>query len=161
MQRIGSRICRLGLLGSVLLAAEGCGGDDGYMAQLRSGTDRERAEAATFLGAQRVAGAIPHLRLALRDTVPEVRAKVAWALGMLGAKDSLPDLLPLLRDPSRRVRQQAVVAVMYIEEPEAIPALELALKMERDAWVRSDLKRAIEYLRQFQGETELGEASFR
>ena len=50
---------------------------------------------------------------------------------------------------------------MHIEEPEAIPALEFAAKMEKDVWVRGDMRRAATYLRQFLGETNLGEATFR
>jgi hypothetical protein len=50
---------------------------------------------------------------------------------------------------------------MQIEEPEVIPALEMALQMEEDPWVQGDLRRAAEYLRQFQGESDLTELRFR
>ncbi len=148
-----------GLLG--YLAAGGCGQNGDFVAQLRWGTPEQRTEAASFLGAQRVSSAIPALRAALRDTVPEVRAKVVWALGMLRAKEAMPDLLLMLRDASRRVRQQAVWALMQVEEPEAIPTLEIALKMERDPWVQGDLRRTIEYLKQFQGNVDISESGFR
>ncbi len=161
-------ICRLlrsvlgaGLLGSALVMAHGCGQEDDYVVQLRSGAPEQRAEAASFLGAQGRADAVPSLRAALRDTASEVRAKVVWALGMLRSKEAMPDLLQMLRDRSRRVRQQAAWALMQIEEPEAIPALEIALRLEKDPWVRGDLRRAIEYLKQFQGDVDIGEAGFR
>lgn len=147
------------LILSLGLAA--CGGDNDHFTRLRSGTPREREDAAGYLGAHRIPGAVPHLRLALRDTVPEVRAKAVWALGMLGAGEALPDLVPFLRDGSRRLRQQAAVAIMHIEQPEAIAVLELALRTERDPWVRSDLARAIEHLKQFEGESDIAEGTFR
>jgi HEAT repeat protein len=138
-----------------------CGGDSDHFTRLRWGTAQEREDAAAYLGARRVVGAVPHLRQALRDTVPEVRAKAIWALGMLGASEALPDLLHFLTDRSRRLRQQAVVAIMHIEQPEAIAVLELAMRTERDPWVRSDLARAIEHLKQFVGESDIAEGAFR
>ena len=151
---IGSVLC-------CLLGIGGCGEGNSYIEQLHSGTVEQRAQAATFLGAQRAGDAIPALRIALRDTVPEVRAKVVWALGMLGAKDAMVGLVPLLQDSSRRVRQQTAVALMYLEEPEVLPALELALKMEKDPWIQADLKRAIAHLQQFEGDVDVDEGTFR
>ena len=147
------------LILSLGLAA--CAGDNDHFTRLRSGTPREREDAAAYLGAHRVPGAVAHLRQALRDTVPEVRAKAVWALGMLGAGEALPDLAPFLRDGSRRIRQQAAVAIMHIERPEAIAILEFAMRTERDPWVRSDLARAIEHLKQFVGESDVAEGTFR
>lgn len=138
-----------------------CGGENDHFTRLRSGTPREREDAAAYLGAHRVPGAAPHLRQALRDTVPEVRAKAVWALGMLGAGEALPDLVPFLRDRNRRLRQQAAVALMHIEQPEAIAVLEFAMRTERDPWVRSDLARAIEHLKQFVGESDVAAGAFR
>ncbi len=129
--------------------------------KLGSGTPEQRARAAEFLGTQRVAEAIPALRVALRDTVAEVRAKAAWALGMLCSKEALPDLLQVLRDPSRRVRQQTVWALMQVEEPEAAPALQVAARIEKDAWIREDMRRAIQYLMQFRGDVKVNESTFR
>ena len=145
----------------LLLGLPACGGDNDHFTRLRSGTPREREDAAAYLGGRRVPGAVPHLRQALRDTVPEVRAKAVWALGMLGAGEALPDLTPFLRDRSRRLRQQAAVAIMHIERPEAIAVLEFAIRTERDPWVRSDLARAIEHLKQFVGESDIAEGTFR
>jgi HEAT repeat protein len=150
-------------MGALLAVAAllACGGDDGYLEQLRRGTSDERAQAAAFLGAQRDVRAVPHLIAALQDTVPSVRAKAAWALGMVGGKEALPALVACLSDTSLRVRQQAGLALMGLEEPEAIAALQAALRAESDPWVRGDLQRAIEYLRQFEGEADLSEGTFR
>ena len=155
------RVRRLALLGLVAFVCGGCGGEGGYVKQLQFGTNDERVRAASFLGAQRDVRAIPHLRFALRDTFSELRAKAAWALGNMGSKESMRDIKPLLRDPHRRVRQQAAVALMQIEEPEAIGALELAVVAEKDELVKGDMKRAAKYLQQFLGETNVGESTFR
>ena len=143
------------------LVVSGCGGDTDIAHQLKEGSPKQRAEAAAFMGAQRVAEAVPALREALLDTSEEVRAKAIWALGAIRSKAALEDLIPLVKDPSRRVRQQAVQALAAIEEPEAIPSLEAALEVEEDEWIRKDIEAGLEYLRQFQGETYLGEGSFR
>ena len=149
------------LVMSVLVGSAGCDGDGDPLRQLRSGSSGDRAAAAAYLGTHGPPGAVPSLRAALRDSVPDVRAKAAWALGMLRSKEALPDLVLTLRDDHRRVRQQSAWALMQIEEPEAIPMLEMALQMERDPWVQGDLRRAIRHLRQFQGDVDLGELRFR
>jgi len=137
-----------------------CGGDT-TIDRLRNGTPAQRAEAAAFLGAQGVSEAIPALREALEDTVEDVQAKVIWALGSLRAKASLSALIPLIASASRRIRQQAVQALAQLEEPEVIPALEAALNVEKDPWVRKDIQEALQHLRQFQGETDLSQTTFR
>ena len=143
------------------LGAPGCGGGNEFVLQLKEGIPKQRVEAAAFLGAQRVAEAVPALREALSDTSEEVRAKVIWALGTIRSKAALHDLIPLVKDSSRRIRQQAVQALAAIEKPEAIPHLEAALETEEDEWIRKDIEAGLEYLRQFEGETDMGEGSFR
>ena len=160
------RGARSGPLAAAVLTAclggvGGCSGGGDYVDQLRNGTPAQRADAASYLGAQRESRAIPALIATLRDTSDEVRAKAVWALGMLGAKKALPCVVGLLRDHSTRVRQQAGLALMALEEPDAITPLETAVRMEKDPWVRGDLKRAIDYLRQFEGEADLSESGFR
>ena len=146
----------------LLLFWVGCGTvHDDYFEQLRSGSSDQRAQAASFLGAQRVVEAIPHLQRALRDPAPNVRAKAAWALGMLRSKGALRDLVKLLGDRDRDVRQVAAWALMQIEEPEAIVALERAMAVERDAWVKKDMDRAVRYLKQFEGEADVEESDVR
>ncbi len=150
------------ILPMLLLFLSGCGSPHAdYLRQLRSGSIDQRIDAAAFLGAQRIAEAIPHLRAALRDPVPQVRTKAAWALGMLRAKEALRDLIRTLGDKDRDVRQITAWALMQIEEPEAISALERALASEPDAWVKKDMDRAVRYLRQFDGEVDIEESRVR
>lgn len=146
----------------LLLVCAGCGSPHAdYFDQLRAGSVEQRMDAATFLAVQRIAEAIPHLRVALRDSVPQVRTKVAWALGMLRAKAALRDLILMLGDGDRDARQIAAWALMQLEEPEAIPALERAMASEPDAWVKKDMERATRYLRQFEGEADVEESRVR
>jgi HEAT repeat protein len=140
----------------------GCGSvDRNYIDQLRSGTPEQRAQAASFLGAQRIAEAIPHLQVALQDESIQVRVKVIWALGSLRSKRVLDNLLPLMQDTDRNIRQATARALMQIEEPKAIVALERALKIEYDTWVVKDITMALEHLRQFEGEVDVRETSVR
>lgn len=140
----------------------GCGGQNStYIDQLQSQDPQQRAQAASFLGAQRISEAVPHLLKALEDPNEDVRAKVIWALGMLRSKDALKKLMPLMQDSDRDIRQAVARALMQIEEPEAIQVLESALKIESDEWVAKDIQMAIEHLRQFEGEADVKEATVR
>ena len=150
------------ILPILLLFLSNCSSPHGdYLRQLRSGSVDQRIDAASFLGAQRVVDAIPHLRAALRDSVTSVRTKAAWALGMLRAKEALRDLIRMLGDKDRDVRQIVAWALMQLEEPEAISALERAMMSEPDAWVKKDMERAVRYLRQFDGEADVKESLVR
>jgi len=135
--------------------------DRSFLTDLKSPDVAVRVRAIEFLGSQRDRGAIPQLIDALQDTVVEVKAKAAWALGMVQAKEAVEPIIDLLSDPTRRVRQSASRALLHIEEPEALPALKEAISREKDEWVRRDMEDAISHLTQFEGETDVGEASFR
>ncbi|MBT3603057.1 MAG: HEAT repeat domain-containing protein [Candidatus Latescibacteria bacterium] len=140
----------------------GCGSEhSNYISQLRSGTPEQRAQAASFLGAQRITKAIPQLLEALQDENVQVRTKVIWALGMLRSKAGLKKMLPFMQDPDRDIRQATARALMQIEEPGAIAMLESALKIEPDEWVVKDITAALEHLRQFEGEADIGASSVR
>jgi len=149
------------ILPVLLLFLCGCSPHGDYIRQLRSGTVDQRVDAAAFLGAQRVFEAVPHLRVALRDSAAPVRTKAAWALGMLREKEALRDLIRMLGDKDRDVRQIVAWALMQIEEPEAILALERAMASEPDAWVKKDMERAVRYLKQFDGEADVEEGRVR
>jgi HEAT repeat protein len=148
------------LLCGVLIG--GCSSENSsYIDQLQSGTPKQRAQAASFLGAQRMGESIPHLLATLDDDNVQVRAKVIWALGMLRSKAALKILLPFMMDADRDIRQVTAFALMQIEEPEAIVTLESALKIESDAWVAKDIAAALAHLRQFEGEVDVKESTVR
>lgn len=140
----------------------GCSSEkSSYIDQLQSGTPKQRAQAASFLGAQRIAESIPHLLKALDDENVQVRARVIWALGMLRSKAAFKKMLPFMMDTDRDIRQVTAFALMQIEEPEAIATLESALKTESDEWVAKDIATALKHLRQFEGEAEIKETDVR
>ena len=148
------------LLCGVLMG--GCSSEkSSYIDQLQSGTPKQRAQAASFLGAQRMAESIPYLLEALKDENVQVRTKVIWALGMLRSKAAFKKLLPFMNDADRDIRQVTAFALMQIEEPEAIATLESALKIESDEWVAKDITTAIKHLQQFEGDAEVKEAAVR
>ena len=147
-----------GLLG--YLAAGGCGRME-ILSPTPVGHTRTADRGCFLSGCAEGSSAIPALRAALRDTVPEVRAKVVLGPGDAPCQGSDAGSPADASRASRRVRQQAVWALMQVEEPEAIPTLEIALKMERDPWVQGDLRRTIEYLKQFQGNVDISESGFR
>tara|TARA_Y100000588_G_scaffold309310_1_gene334277 strand:- start:1015 stop:1470 length:456 start_codon:yes stop_codon:yes gene_type:complete len=138
----------------------GCSGG-GYLDDLQHASAEKRLAAASFLGAQRDPQAVPGLIGLLEDPDARVRAKGAWALGMIRARSGVIPLLARVGDPDRTVKQAAIGALMNIEEPAALPGLKKALATETDAWVVGDLEKAITYLTQFEGESDIGESTFR
>lgn len=151
---------RPGVLAVVIGLGVGCS-DQSYVSDLRSPSPDKRLAAAAFLGAQRDQDAVGGLIGVLDDSEAGVRAKSAWALGMIRSRGAVGPLVSMLADPNRAVKQAVVGALMNIEEPEALPALRQALSTESDTWVIGDLKKAIVYLEQFEGETDVGESTFK
>ena len=144
----------------VLLTLFACQ-DRSFTADLSSSDTAARIRAIEFLGTQRDRAAITHFLEALQDSVVEVQAKAAWALGMVQAKEAVVPIVAMLSHEEARVRQSASLALLQIEEPEAIEPLKAAILVEQDDWVRQDMEEAIEHLKQFEGESDIGEASFR
>ena len=152
---------RLGVLAVVIVGVGvGCS-DQGYVSDLQDASPAKRMAAAAFLGAQRDQDAVGGLIGVLDDAEAGVRAKSAWALGMIRSREAVGPLVSMLADPDRAVKQAVVGALMNIEEPEALPALHQALSSESDTWVIGDLEKAIVYLEQFEGETDVGESTFK
>jgi HEAT repeat protein len=146
-------------LGMVVAFSAGCS-DKSYSDDLLHASSEKRVAAAAFLGAQRDQNAVGALIAVLGDSSVSVRTKAAWALGMIRAREAVTPLLVLLKDPDRGVKQAAIGALMNIEEPGALPSLREALSSEPDVWVIGDLEKAIGYLSQFEGETDVGESTF-
>ena len=144
-----------------MLLAAACSKGGGFKADLKSPDVEKRVRAIEFLGSQRDRSVIPQLIEAVGDPSTEVRAKSSWALGMLQAKEAMEPVSKLLSDQEARVRQSAARALLQIEEPEALPALREALKVEPDDWVKRDIQEAITHLIQFEGETDVGEGTFK
>jgi beta-lactamase regulating signal transducer with metallopeptidase domain/HEAT repeat protein len=105
--------------------------------------ERVRATAAWALGDIGDRSAVDALAAALSDASPEVRQKAAWALGNVDPKTAPKALVALLGDNDPHVRTLAAWALYNIEDPSTAPAIEAALKVEKDQDVQLSLIRAI------------------
>lgn len=105
--------------------------------------DRVRATAAWALGNLGDRGSVDALTAALGDRSPEVRARAAWALGNVGARPAPRALVALLSDGDPQVRKLAAWALFNIEDPAAVPALQAALRAERDPELQAAYIRAL------------------
>ncbi|MGQ9678269.1 MAG: HEAT repeat domain-containing protein [bacterium] len=90
--------------------------------------------------------ALPCLLARLRDQREEIRLAVVKTLGKIGAQESVKELCITLSDSSREVRKAAANALSEIGDPQALPALESAIKREGFAEVRTAMERAIRQL---------------
>ncbi|MDQ6689651.1 MAG: M56 family metallopeptidase [Gemmatimonadota bacterium] len=69
---------------------------------------------------------------ALSDASPEVRKRALWAIGNSGPKQAPRAVIALLSDGDPEVRELAAWVLFEIEDPTAIPALEAALRAEKN-----------------------------
>ena len=105
----------------------------GLSTALRRDADpKVRATAAWALGNVGEDDAAEALGAALSDTSRSVRMRAAWALGNVHPKTAPAPLVNLLSDSDAEVRQLAAWALYNIEDPATIPALNAAMKKEKD-----------------------------
>lgn len=106
-----------------------------------------RLRVVTALGQLQDPRALDSLVNILEDPNPLVRAAAATALGQFSGEDTaLTALIPLLKDADPLVRELAANALKNLGQPEALPALRLALKTEPEEHIRSAIEMAIEAL---------------
>ena len=106
---------------------------DALSAALRGdGNVQVRVISAWALGSVGDRSAIDALTTALSDASPEVRKRALWAIGDLGAKQAPRAVIALLADRDPGIRELAAWTLYQIEDPAAIPALEAALRAERN-----------------------------
>jgi HEAT repeat protein len=106
---------------------------DALSAALRGdGNVQVRVISAWALGSVGDRSAIDALTAALSDASPEVRKRALWAIGDLGPKQAPHAVIGLLADRDPGVRELAAWALYQIEDPAAIPALESALRAEKN-----------------------------
>ena len=99
----------------------------------RDGNVQVRAISAWALGSAGDRSAIDALTAALSDASPEVRKRALWAIGDLSPKQAPRAVIALLADRDPAVRELAAWALYQIEDPAAIPALESALRAEKNS----------------------------
>lgn len=105
--------------------------------------EKVRATAAWALGNIGDNASVDALVAALGDASTEVRQRAAWALGNVGPTSAPKALTKLLGDADPRTRSLAAWALYQIADPATAPAVEAALKNERDKDVQLADIRAI------------------
>lgn len=79
----------------------------------------------------------------LEDSSYKVRVQAALVLGKLGDRNAVPALTKALRDENNTVRAVAAQALGRLGAPEAADGLRAQLKAERDAFVRTQIEKAL------------------
>jgi HEAT repeat protein len=106
---------------------------DALSAALRGDANVQvRVISAWALGSVGDRSAIDALAAALSDASPEVRKRALWAIGDLSPKQAPRAVIALLADRDPGVRELAAWALYQIEDLAAIPALEAALRGEKN-----------------------------
>jgi beta-lactamase regulating signal transducer with metallopeptidase domain/HEAT repeat protein len=109
----------------------------------RDVSPKVRASAAWALGNIGDRDAVDALAKALDDTSRGVRMRAAWAIGNSEPKQAPKALLELLSDKDTEVRQLAAWALFNIQDPDAVPALDAAMRRETDRDTQRALIRAM------------------
>jgi beta-lactamase regulating signal transducer with metallopeptidase domain/HEAT repeat protein len=91
-----------------------------------------RAISAWALGSVGDRSSADALVAALSDASPEVRKRALWAIGNSNQKQAPRAVMALLSDRDPEVRELAAWVLFEIEDPAAIPALEAALRAEKN-----------------------------
>lgn len=105
-------------------------------ARLASGSEEERRDAVTRLGAMRRPDASRAAAPALRDAAPIVRATAARAVTSLAPDEAAGLLLPVLNDKQEFVRREAAYALGLTRSARAVEALTTALARDKESAVR-------------------------
>ncbi len=109
----------------------------------RDADEKVRTTAAWALGNAGDRASVEDLAAALSDPSDRVRMRAAWALGNVEPKQAPKQLVALLKDTDPHVRELAAWALYNIQDPSTAPALETALKVERDKEVQLAFLRSI------------------
>jgi HEAT repeat protein len=83
---------------------------------------------------------------ALGDASAEVRTRAVWALGSIEPRQAPRALVAMLGDREPRVRELTAWALYEIQDPSAIPALQAAMRTERDTDLQVAYVRALAVL---------------
>jgi beta-lactamase regulating signal transducer with metallopeptidase domain/HEAT repeat protein len=109
----------------------------------RDASSKVRASAAWALGNIGDRDAVEALAAALDDSSRGVRLRAVWAIGNSEPKTAPKAVLALLSDKDAEVRQLAAWALFNIQDPDAVPALDAAMRRETDRETQRALIRAL------------------
>lgn len=104
-------------------------GDVGSLIDIiKTGSIKEKREAAFILGELRSRIAVKSLIGLLKKDDVQIRANAAWSLGEIGNKDAVLPLIDMLNDISQIVQLHAAWALGRIGDKRAVPDLYAAMK---------------------------------
>ena len=124
------------IIGSAAFALRKIGSERALQALLFALKDKNaqlRVSAVSALGSMGGDLVIEELRFALNDENGWVRKCAANALGNIGDKNAVDDLIDTLQDQDQYVRESAIFALAKIGDERAVPALGLAISMQKEA----------------------------
>jgi HEAT repeat protein len=116
---------------------------DALAAALHDASVPVRRTAAWSLGSIGDRRAESALVGALADANADVRARAVWALGSVEPKEAPRQLVAMLSDKDPHVRELTAWALYSIEDPSAAPALQAALRTEKDSDLQLSYIRAL------------------
>jgi HEAT repeat protein len=108
--------------------------------------EKVRATSAWALGHIENREGLAALTAALNDASLSVRTRALWAIGQLEPREVPTAVVDRLRDPSDRVRELAAWVLFQSEDPATIPALNAALKAEKNPSLQMAYIRALSAL---------------
>ena len=111
-----------------------------YRALLRGMEDldsRIRKESANSLGLLALPESAPLMETALKNEKDiTVQLAIIFALGNSGNKDSAKTLTAQFESKDEKIRRQAILALSYLNVPDAVPAVKKALETETVEYIK-------------------------
>jgi beta-lactamase regulating signal transducer with metallopeptidase domain len=109
----------------------------------RDASSKVRASSAWALASVGDRDVVDDLAAALADTSRGVRLRAAWAIGNASPRQAPKALLDLLSDSEVDVRKVTAWALFNIQDPDAVPAIDAAMRRETDKDTQRALIRAL------------------
>ena len=109
----------------------------------RDASSKVRSTSAWALASVGDRDVVDDLAAALSDTSISVRRRAAWAIGNASPRQAPKALIDLLSDREIEVRKVAAWALFNIQDPEAVPAIDAAMRRETDKDTQRALIRAL------------------
>jgi len=109
----------------------------------RDASAKVRASSAWALASVGDRDVVDDLAAALADTSRGVRVRAAWAIGNASPRQAPKALLDLLSDSEVDVRKVTAWALFNIQDPDAVPAIDAAMRRETDKDTQRALIRAL------------------
>ncbi len=109
----------------------------------RDASSKVRASSAWALASVGDRDVVDDLAAALADTSRGVRLRAAWAIGNASPRQAPKALVDMLSDSAVDVRKVTAWALFNIQDPDAVPAIDAAMRRETDKDTQRALIRAL------------------